>query len=74
MKGITNQLKLLAYLVFTAGSGFLCLPAFAHPGHGKSFGTAEEPEVLFWVWLSVIGVCALFGIWRLYSALTTRKK
>ena len=61
-------------LMATVCLGLVSLSVAAHPGHGKSFGTAEEPTTLLWVWLTLIGVCALVGMWRLYAALFGKKK
>lgn len=61
--------------LLTAGLiGMISLSAVAHPGHGKSFGTAEEPNALLWVWLAVLGVAMLAGIWRLYRVLIGSKR
>lgn len=52
---------------------FISLSVSAHPGHGKSFGTADEPNALGWGWATLIVIVALVGIWRLYVNLKSSK-
>lgn len=66
--------KAIAPLLTAGLIGMISLSAVAHPGHGKSFGTAEEPNALLWVWLAVLGVAMLAGIWRLYRVLIGSKR
>lgn len=66
--------KVIAPLLTAGLIGMISLSAVAHPGHGKSFGTAEEPNALLWVWLAVLGVAMLAGIWRLYRVLIGSKR
>lgn len=66
--------KVVAPLLTAGLIGMISLSAVAHPGHGKSFGTAEEPNALLWVWLAVLGVAMLAGIWRLYRVLIGSKR
>lgn len=63
-----------ARLAIAGVLGLVSLSAVAHPGHGKSFGTAEEPNALLWVWLAVLGVAMLAGVWRLYMVLIGSKR
>lgn len=66
--------KVVAPLLTAGLIGMISLSAVAHPGHGKSFGTAEKPNALLWVWLAVLGVAMLAGIWRLYRVLIGSKR
>lgn len=63
----------MARLIVAILTTLISLSVSAHPGHGKSFGTAEEPNALGWGWATLIIIVALIGVWRLYANLKGSK-